>query len=48
METYDDDGICYSTLLDHLPIDEDLFLVVNFFHLASNGYTLGDSASGSS
>ena len=48
METYDDDDICYSTLLDHLPIDKDLFLVINFFHLASSGYTLVDSPSGSS
>ena len=32
----DDEGISYNTLLDHLPIPEDLFSGINSFNLASS------------
>ena len=36
VDSSDDDGINYSTLLDNLPIPEDLFSGINFFNLASS------------
>ena len=48
VDSLDDECINYSTLLDNLPIPEDLFIGINFFNLASSVHTLGDSASSSS
>ena len=48
VESSDDEGICYSTLLDHLPIPEDLFSRINFFNLANSIRTLEDSVNSSS
>ena len=38
--TSDDEGIFYATLLDHLPIPEDLFSWTNLFNLASSNFPL--------
>ena len=40
VETSDDEGIWYSTLLDHLPIPEELFSGINFLNQASSVLTL--------
>ena len=36
VDSSDDEGINYSTLLDNLSIPEDLFSGINFFNLASS------------
>lgn len=47
--TSDDKGICHATLLDLLPISEDLFSGTNFVNLASSNFPLlGGSNSDSS
>ena len=46
--TSDDEGICYATLLDHLPIPEDFFSRTNFFNLESSNFpVIGGSNSDS-
>lgn len=45
----DDEGICYCTFLDHLPIPENLFSGTNSFNIASSDLPfIGDSNSSSS
>lgn len=48
VDSSDDEGTCYSTLLDHLSIFEDLFFGINSFKLASSVFTVEDLARDSS
>lgn len=48
VDSSDDEGICYSTLLDHLPIPQNLVRGINFLNLVCSVYRVEDSCSCSS